>query len=322
MNSKQRVQAAVRHLPPDRVPTLYDDFRSVGLKGGARALSDGWTVDDWGVKARRRDGWVHGERSHPVSTIEQLRAFPIPDPLRAERWEGIAEEAAATVEHWSMVCLGATLWERMHFICGMENAMVWLCEYPGEMAIFADRILEYHMAEVERLGAVGIDCIMHMDDWGTQHGLMISPVKWRQFFKPRYARLFGRCHEMGIANFMHSCGNTLDIMADLAEIGLDILQVQQPACMGLERIYAAARDRLTLSIMPDIQAFLPTATVEQVREESVRILNLGRADEGWLIADTYRHWPDGIPAENIQAWEDTVREWTPPANCALPREPG
>ncbi|MDD5708274.1 MAG: uroporphyrinogen decarboxylase family protein [Kiritimatiellae bacterium] len=310
MTSKQRVQAAVRHLPPDRVPTLYDDFRGIGLRGGPRPLADGWTVDDWGLKTRRCEGWVHGEFCHPVATIEQLRALPIPDPLRPERWEGVAEDAAAADDHWTLVCLGATLWERMHFICGMENAMAWLYEYPEDMELFADRILEYHLAEVERLGTMGIDCIFHQDDWGNQQGLMISPAKWREFFKPRYAQLFGRCHALGMANFMHSCGNILDIMADLAEIGLDVLQVQQPDCMGLERVFETARDRLTLSIMPDIQVFLPTASVEQVRKESARILALGRANEGWMIADTYRHWPDGIPAENVEAWEETVKSWS------------
>ena len=139
---------------------------------------------------------------------------------------------------------------------------------------------------------------------------MVSPRMWRDFFKPRYARIFGRCRELGMANFMHSCGNTLEIMPDLAEIGLNILQVQQPTAMGLERIFEVCRDKLSLSIMPDIQEFLPVATVDDVRAESERILRLSRVAEGWMIADTYRHWPQGIPAVNIEAWEDTVRNWS------------
>lgn len=187
--------------------------------------------------------------------------------------------------------------------------MIWLHEHPEDMTLFADRIVDYHLAEIERFGAMGLNCIWHQDDWGTQQGLTISPEMWRVFFKPRYARLFVRCHELGMANFMHSCGNILEIIPDLAEIGLDILQVQQPECMGVERLFDVCRGRLSLSIMPDIQSFLPAATVEQVRRESERILRLSRVEEGWMIADTYRHWQQGIAAENIQAWEDVVRGW-------------
>jgi len=208
-----------------------------------------------------------------------------------------------------MVVLGSIIWEQIHFLCPMEDAMVWLYEYPDEMGAVADRIIEFHLAELGRLAGSGVDCVYFQDDWGLQNGLMISPALWREFFRPRYARLFELCRELGIATFLHSCGHILEIMPDLYDIGLDILQIQQSDCMGLEKIMAACRGRLTLSIMPDIQTCLPYATTEKVRCESAHLLEATGAGLGGMIADDYSHWPAGIPPENIAAWHETVANW-------------
>jgi uroporphyrinogen-III decarboxylase len=153
-----------------------------------------------------------------------------------------------------------------------------------------------------------------------QNGLLISPALWREFFRPRYARLFGRCRELGIATFLHSCGHILEIMPDLADIGLDILQMQQPDCMGLDKILAVCRGRLTLAIMPDIQTCLPHATAEEVRRVSAQLLEATGAGRGGMIADNYGHWPAGIPPENIAAWHETVANW--PVTAAAGKEAG
>jgi uroporphyrinogen-III decarboxylase len=320
MNSKERVRNAVRQLPSDRVPTNYGDFSWIGLPNTRTNRPDGGVIDEWGVVNIPRDGMCHGERIHPVTTIAALVAYPFPDPLRPERWDGVLERIAAARDSWTMVCLGPAIWEQIHFLCPMEDAMAWLYEYPDEMGAVADRLVEFHLAELGRLAGSGVDCVFFQDDWGLQNGLLISPALWREFFRPRYARLFGRCRELGIATFLHSCGHILEIMPDLADIGLDILQMQQPDCMGLDKILAVCRGRLTLAIMPDIQTCLPHATAEEVRRVSAQLLEATGAGRGGMIADNYGHWPAGIPPENIAAWHETVANW--PVTAAAGKEAG
>jgi uroporphyrinogen decarboxylase len=273
------------------------------------ARPEGGFIDEWGVINIPDDGMCHGERIYPVTTIAGLLAHPFPDPLRPERWDGVPERIAAARDAWTMVVLGPAIWEQLHFLCPMEEAMAWLYDYPDEMGFVADRLVEFHLAELGRLAGSGVDGVYFQDDWGLQTGLMISPTLWRAFFRPRYARLFGRCRALGIATFLHSCGHILEIMPDLAEIGLDILQMQQPDSMGLEKILAACRGRLTLSIMPDIQTCLPHATADEVRHVAAHLLAATGAGRGGMIADTYGHWPAGIPPENIAAWQETVAAW-------------
>jgi len=45
--------------------------------------------------------------------------------------------------------------------------------------------------------------------------------------------LFGPCS--GLLTFLHSCGNIIDILGDLIEIGLDLIQREQQENVGLEK---------------------------------------------------------------------------------------
>ncbi len=138
MTSRERVRNAVRHLPSDRVPTLYGDVSWISLPNTRTNRPDGGYMDEWGVINIPRGGTVHGERLHPVTTITGLVAHPFPDPLRPERWDGVLERIAAARDSWTMVVLGPAIWEQIHFLCPMEDAMAWLYEYPEEMGSVAD----------------------------------------------------------------------------------------------------------------------------------------------------------------------------------------
>lgn len=62
MNSKERVQNAVRQLPSDRVPTNYGDFSWIGLPNTRTPRLAGGFTDEWGVTNIPTDGMCHGDR--------------------------------------------------------------------------------------------------------------------------------------------------------------------------------------------------------------------------------------------------------------------
>ena len=83
---------------------------------------------------------------------------------------------------------------------------------------------------------LGFDVIAVNEDLGLQDRLTVSPAMWREFFKPRYQAVYARVHAHGLLVFQHSCGYIQDIIPDLAEIGVDILETQQLACMDMAAI--------------------------------------------------------------------------------------
>ena len=63
----------------------------------------------------------------------------------------------------------------------------------------------------------------------------MQPELFREFIKPYYARIGAVYREQGVHWWLHSCGNNarigMDIMGDLAEVGLDVFHPVQKGTM-------------------------------------------------------------------------------------------
>ena len=108
------------------------------------------------------------------------------------------------------------------------------CTFTGNQlgALLADYVLEL----IRQWGELGVDAVFLTDDWGSQTALMISPDMWRSFFKPHYRRLFAEVHRWHMDVVFHSCGNVLDLVEDLIEVGIDVLDPVQPGAMDQEEL--------------------------------------------------------------------------------------
>ena len=103
----------------------------------------------------------------------------------------------------------------------------------------------------------------------------------------------------------HTDGAVWPIIPDLVEIGLDILNPVQPACMDpaeLKRLYG---DRLCFWGTIDEQATLPFGTSQQVRDEVItRLKTIGKG--GGLIIGPTHHVQLDTPLESFWAMVDTI----------------
>ncbi len=70
--------------------------------------------------------------------------------------------------------------------------------------------------------------------FGTQSGLMISLKDFRELYKPGLQRVVQRAHDHGMAFILHCCGSIAELIPDLVEIGVDVLQLDQPKLIGHE----------------------------------------------------------------------------------------
>ena len=100
------------------------------------------------------------------------------------------------------------------------------------------------------LAAVGpyIDIIVFGDDLGMQNGPQMSPAMYREFFKPRHARMWRRAKELADVKVMlHCCGGVRPLLADLIDAGLDAINPVQISCTGMDaaELKADFGDRLT-----------------------------------------------------------------------------
>jgi hypothetical protein len=292
--------------PPAEVPVR--DPRFVGPDGAWRRV---WT-DEWGCTHDENLYGIEGIITRPPladwADYPRYRLPPPPphdpdDPeVRAERERILRKKK----RYYVKVCFFRTF-ERLHFLHGMEATMLDLAAGEERLAELADRITEHSIAEVRWAAAVGADAVTQSDDWGTQTALLISPASWRQFFKPRYLKTFEVARELGLDVWFHSDGHIMEIIPDLAEIGVKVLNPQF-SCHDLKALAGVLRKhRLAVLTDVDRQHLIPFGTPEQLRGHVREIVETFRAREGGLVGQA--EFRGDVPLENIRAVFAAWREF-------------
>ncbi len=172
--------------------------------------------------------------------------------------------------------------ERFQFIRTMEQSFLdVMFEEEGYLELI--QIIHQHfLKEVEAWAQTDIDAIFLMDDWGTQNGLMVSPMVFKNHFKSMYRDYCEIAKSYGKFVFMHSDGNISDIMNDLIEVGIDCLN-SQLFCMNIAELGQKHAGKITFWGEIDRQNLLPDGTPDQI-EEAVKLIYNNLWQSGGLIA--------------------------------------
>ena len=93
---------------------------------------------------------------------------------------------------------------------------------------------------------MGVDMVWTGDDVGGQNAMIISPDCWRKFLKPRMANFIAELKAINpqVKVAYHSDGMITPIIPELIEIGVDVLNPIQPACMDPAEIKRQFGERL------------------------------------------------------------------------------
>ena len=333
MTSRERVIRAIEFRGPDRVPFNHSVFPGAFWRHGAKLVEflnkypddfghtrfeiplkpEGYNErleeyqDEWGSWWRRLVGYTTGEVIRPALTDwEDLKDYSFPPPPPQEHFDEIKARIEMSDHQWYMLGGGGNLFERMQFLRGTENLLVDLVEDRAELHELADRLVEYYVEIIKKYLACGVDGIAFGDDWGSQRSLLISPKKWREFFKPRYARMFQVVREAGAHVFFHSDGWTFDIMDDLIEIGVSVFNPQHPI-MGTREVARRIGGRVCVRSDLDRQHILPHGSPREVRAHVKEVIEAFGHFNGGLILHG-EVGPD-VPMENIEAMYGAFREY-------------
>ncbi len=297
MNSYEVVKSAIEFTTPDRLPC---EFPSMGIcdtrwvswnQIGTGDKSQRETLDEWGCLWARTEQSNMGQvKGHPLLDWSALDHFRWPDPDNPSFYEGMEGRFAATEGKYILTGIFMLLFERLHSLRGFENTLADLYLETERVEMLADRVVEYDIAIIRNISSRfpgQIHGLSFTDDWGTEKATIVSPTKWDEFFKPRYKRIFDAIKAAGWHVWMHSCGKVNGIMEGLIEVGVDVLNLQQPRALGIEEIGRQFAGRVCFSTTCDIQHTLPFKGEQDIIDEARLLMECWGTERGGFILSEY-----------------------------------
>lgn len=148
-------------------------------------------------------------------------------------------------------------------------------------------------------------------DFGTQHGLFISPKSYRDLFQPFHKTINDYIHRHSRwKTFIHSCGSVIDLIPDFIESGFDVLNPVQCSAAGMEPEKLKSefgKDLVFWGGGVDTQKTLPFGTPGEVfTEVRERIKVFGEG--GGFVFNAVHNIQASVPVENVQAMFRAIRE--------------
>jgi hypothetical protein len=254
--------------------------------------------DEWGV------GWEVTGRlwdhsfDHPLRDLRKLDSYQFPNVVAPEKFDVLrpyvtqARDAGKYVVGFDPILL----FERMRALLGFEELMVAHYTQSDGLEALLDRLADLEVAVVGEWARIeGVDAYMTWDDWGLQTSLQMSPEAFRKYYKPRYAKIVEAAHWQGMHYIWHNCGQIFDIIPDMIEIGVDVIQLDQPRLMGYDELAGAFGGKICFWNTLDIQwSTIENPTEDEVRAEVSRMVRAFNCFHGGFMA---RQYPDVLDIE-------------------------
>jgi uroporphyrinogen decarboxylase len=335
MAKKERVRAALRHEPVDKVPKGELDVarplaEALGLASDdeftwQRRVRERLKMDlfdacaDWppgellgsDEQGRQRfRTWYGTEVLRTDSTLEVVRpafatdagyeAFVEPtvgmmDTSRLERWR----------DETDFFIFGQTggVFDTLLWLFGFEPFMELALGDPARIKPVAEAVARFHMRLGRRYMELGLDLVLVADDIAYNSGPFLSPRLCDELVFPYHEQIVRgiKAAYPDAPIMLHSDGNLNPVMDRIVACGYDGVQSLQPSAgMDIARIKRRYGERLCLMGNLDLDRLLPLGTPDEVRAATRALLETAAPGSGFILS-TCNVLTKDVPAANALA---------------------
>jgi len=291
-----------------------------------KKYDDGSVEDLWGVRRKtitlEKDGIKWSYKHVLISPLEKAESVKEIDEYKwpsYDLWD-YSELKKECMKYKDFVIVNAgdrldrtAQLKPMMYLRGVEQSLIDLYTNPKIAEAIIEHIknyfLEYNKRVFEEVKGE-VDIFMMGDDFGTQHGLMVSKEMWKKFFKDGFKKYIELAHRYGMKVMHHTCGSVKELIPEFIDCGLDILQSLQPRAkdMDLKTLKKEFGKYIAFHGGIDIQQTLPKGTKEDIRKEVEEKMAVGKPGGGFIISTAHNIQPD-TPLQNIITLFEAYKEF-------------
>jgi len=306
ITSKEIVIKTIEFDDPPRIPysfyyhpTFGDIFDFFFMKWTDKKpnVKNGFYTDEWGVVWQNtRYIWGTAVR-YPLSELADLANYKFPKPITNKRLFIIAKVAklAKRKKKYIVAPNYICMLERMRSLMGVEKLILAPYEQPNELEELLDILTNMTIDLLNKYNNSGLDlfdAFMTWEDWGSQSRLLMSNDMFKKFYKPRYKRIVEAVHENGMHFIWHSCGYIMDLIPDMIDIGVDVVQIDQPRLLGHQQIIDSLGGKMCMWNPVDIQwstqNHITNDDIKKEIDDMINIYNIKKFKGGFI----FRNYPD------------------------------
>ncbi len=234
--------------------------------------------------------------THPLESEKDLSILQDPDPLHSGRmFDRIKAVRAYKIDFSKQYSILGWVEGPVAEAADLRGVVTFLMDLIEDEAFaidLMDRCLEaaitFAVAQVE----AGADTIGIGDAIASQ----VSPDIYETLIQPREKKMVEEIKKTGAWVKLHICGNTTHLLPGIADLGVDILDIDHMVDMSVVR--RTVGDRVTLTGNLDPVDVVKNGTPDSIREA---IQNVYEEVGNPYMINAGCEIPSGTPAENLRA---------------------
>lgn len=240
---KQNLLETIKGGTPDRFVKQYEFmhmiFEAMFPMQGIAMQPGTSSKDGWGVAWEFPEGQIgpfpkHDDAHKVLKDITQwkniVKSPSIPED--DEAWAPAIAHAASVDRNELFVTamFAPGVFERLHHMMGMEDALVAFYEEPEAMHELINYITQYELDYAKVVTQkLGPDALFHHDDWGSNTSSFLSPDMFNEFIAPSYKKIYSFYKENGVELIIHhSDSYAANLVPHMIDMGIDIWQGAVP----------------------------------------------------------------------------------------------
>lgn len=314
MTGRERVIRCINYQGPDRCPMVLPPPYPRDVCFAEITEDPEWRpYETWDFAGCRQweDEWHNVWKCLPNTTRGEvvkgalvdwtdLSTYTMPRMDLPMRYDRARETFAKNSDLYRIGTLPGFPFAIMRYMRTVEEFLADVLLYPDEVAALQREVVELLKRCLDQWASTGCDGLMFAEDWGTQERLLVSPRLWHDTFEPGFRELTDYARALNIDLWMHSCGYIKDIIPTLVDIGIKVLQLDQPKLSGLDFLVEQCRGRTALWSPVDIQRDLPTGDEVYIRACARELIDAFGPDGGFICGA----YPDPSSLGAEPRWQD------------------